>query len=279
MIRLGMCGPADKAKAIAAIGYDYIEMNLTNLSLMPKEQYEEAKTQIEESGIKAEAFNVMIPGKPPRQNCGFGGDPGKFRLTGDDADLTPVREYLEDVIPKAAALGCRVIVFGSGAARRMPDGYSYAKAYAQIVDFLRLAREILTPYGIRLAIEPLNHTETNIIHTVADGALFALASREDISQDSPQWDTIGALADTYHMYQEEIEFGGIALAGKLLYHVHTAANVSRLYPKEGDGTGYAGLFRALKEGGYDGRVSVEGGTTDFENDAREALRVLQSARG
>jgi len=273
MIRLGVCATADKAAVMKKIGYDYIELNLTSLSEMSDEQFAETKRLIDESGLRAEACNSMLP--------------GKYRLTGDNADLGPVREYLLHVIPRAAQLGARVIVFGSGAARMVPERFQAFEAWGQLVQFLRMVREILERYDIRLVVEPLNNSETNIVYTVREAAALTYASRVAPDEngflaapenpDINALDTIGALGDTYHMYRQGEGYGSFADAGKLLYHVHTAENVRRVYPNYEDGTDYAGLFRALIEAGYDGRVSVEGSTNDFEEDAKRAFEVLKSA--
>ena len=268
MIRLGVCAAADKAAVLKKIGYDYIELNLTNLSEMTDEQYGETTRLIDQSGLRAEAFNVMIP--------------GKYRLTGMNrlVDREAVQEYVRRVVPKAARLGAKVIVFGSGAARNVPHDYPMEMAKMQLQRFLCGIRDILREYGVRLAIEPLNSKETNIIHTVGE-ALDIARRLEPETVDKAEKDnninTVGVLGDTYHMHKQDESFDSFALAGKDLYHVHTAENVRRVYPDYDDGTDYAGLFRALMAAGYDGRVSVEGGTDDFEKDAARAFDVLKRA--
>ena len=48
--------------------------------------------------------------------------PAEVRLTGPEVDWAQVEGYLETAIGRVAALGGQAIVFGSGGARRVPDG-------------------------------------------------------------------------------------------------------------------------------------------------------------
>ena len=74
------------------------------------------------------------------------------------------------------------------------------------------------------------------------------------------------------------QLSALTLAGDMLAHVHTANAIGRKYPAPGDGENYEGIFEALIEGGYDARVSIEGGCTDFSAEARAAFEVLTQAR-
>jgi sugar phosphate isomerase/epimerase len=219
-------------------------------------EFARAKESLAQAGIQAEAFNVMVP--------------PQYHLTGPEADLDPVKDYLEKALARAAELGCKVIVFGSGGARRVPERWSAFDAWTQLADYLKMAAPIARANGITIAIEPLRKQETNIIHTVKEGAALAAMV------DDPH---VGVLGDTYHMYAEGEPFSAFVEARERLRHVHTAENVTRAFPSRGDGTDYAGMFRALNEAGYDSRVSVEGACKDFDAEAAAALDVLRQARG
>ena len=67
---------------------------------------------------------------------------------------------------------------------------------------------------------------------------------------------------------------------KPVLHCHIAERVRRAYPKAGDGTQkeYAEMFGKLKAQGFAGRVSIEGGCTDFVADARAAYAELDGYR-
>lgn len=119
---------------------------------------------------------------------------------------------------------------------------------------------------VRYVIEPLNRYETDFINTVDD----ALGVLEKINSDR-----VGILADTFHMNIEEANIPeSLKRAGKRLYHFHVADS-NRWAPGCGH-FDFKSVFKALKEIGYNGYVSVEclplpGG---MEEAARVAFRNL-----
>ena len=70
-------------------------------------------------------------------------------------------------------IGAKVVVFGSGKARLVPDDFARADAEAQLVDFLQLVAEETAEHDLTLAIEPLNRRESNILNSVAEGVVLA----------------------------------------------------------------------------------------------------------
>ena len=96
-------------------------------------------------------------------------------------------EYLERALSRAHALGIELAVFGSGGARGVPEGFSYAEAWRQIASFLRRAADYGRKYGIAIAIEPLRREECNILNYVSEAVLLSALL------DLPE---IGALGDT-----------------------------------------------------------------------------------
>lgn len=255
MIRLGVCAPVDMIDLLAQIGYDYIELNLSGVAAMSDAEYETAKQRVEKAPVKAEAFNVMLP--------------GTLRVTGPEVNAAALHEYLDKAFARAKGLGGEVIVFGSAGARNVPEGFPIDVAWRQIVNYLRIAERHATDHDIMIAIEPLRRQESNIINLVSEAAAVASIA---------QLPHVGVLGDTYHMAMGAEPFSSLTLAGSLLKHVHVANPIGRIFPKEGDGEDYGALFAALRAGKYESRVSVEGGADDFETDARAAYNVLDEAR-
>lgn len=256
MIRLGVCTDIDNIGTLAAMGYDYLEAGLSKVAQLSQEAFDAALAKVSASPIKVEAFNVMVP--------------GTIRLTGPDVRPDEIQTYLEAAFPRAAALGGRVIVFGSGGARRVPEGWTTDEAWKQLIAYLQQCAPLCEKYGICIAIEPLRQAETNILHTVREGAALAAAVGSPF---------VGVLGDTFHMHAENEPLSAFSDAKAWLKHVHTAEPTQRVYPKAGDGCDYAAIFDALKAAGYEGRLSVEGRCEDLERDGTEALAVLRAARG
>jgi len=241
-MKLGMCHSLMKASVVGEAGFDYIESALTGIVSADFEDFESSKKSIKESGLLLEVTNLFLP--------------GNFRLTGPDANLEPVKEYLSTCFDRAALLGTKIQVFGSGGARNVPEGWSKEKAVLQLVDFLKLASTAAEKHGIQIAIEPLNKKECNIINTVQEALELS---------DKVNLPNVGVLADWYHMEMDREGVDGIFAAKEKLLHCHIANPVGRTYPLPDDETDYSAFFGALKKIGYSGRISVEanGDEADF----------------
>jgi len=250
-MRLGVCASLDHIGLLEKAGYDYIELGLASLEPLAEKDFRELRRKIEDSAIKAEAFNGFFP--------------GNIKLVGETVDRQKIQDYLDKMVERAAQLGGKVIVFGSGAARAVPEGFSKERAWEQLVDFLKLADPVAERYDITIAIEPLRVQECNIINTVREGLALAKAVGRP---------HIRLLADTYHMaFQQEGMDAIIEAGGEYISHIHVANPDGRVYPKSGDGVEYGALFDALKKIGYEGRVSIEAGTKDLAKDIEDAMAL------
>ena len=255
MIKLGMCADITRINEVADIGFDYIEPALSKIAAMTDDEFARAVALADDSSIKAEAFNVMLP--------------GEIKIVGDEVNAQAIHEYLDRALPRAKRLGCKVVVFGSGRSRGVPEGFDTGVAWRQIGNFLRMAQRHALENDIVIAIEPLRNVECNIINYVSEATL--MASLIQMSQ-------IGVLGDTYHMAMGGESFSSLKMAGQLLKHIHVANAIGRVFPKPGDGERSADLFKALKEANYQGRVSVEGGCKDFASEAPLAYKALNEYR-
>ena len=254
MLRLGVCAAPDSAAMIAGAGFDYIECALSGFAAMDDDAYAAAKDAVLRSGIKAEAFNLMLP--------------AAVRATGGDFNLRAVRKYLDRALARAAALGCQIVVFGSGGARRVPEGYDKRDAYDDLVAYLRTAGDRCADYGITIAIEPLNLAECNILNSVSEAVWVANRAGHP---------NVKVLVDNYHSIKDGLSFDEVRAAGRLMAHTHVS-HPDRSFPKPGDGYDYMEFIGALKDIGYEGRMSVEGRTDDFKGDLMKAFEVLNPLR-
>lgn len=253
-MRFGVCAGMDSARLLAEAGYDYIELTVAG-DLMSEEteaSWTRKRHAIEAMPLRPEVF------------CGF---IRTGKIVGSEVDFARLRRYVETGMTRAAEVGGVVIVFGSGGARRIPEGFPPGQAHRQLLDFLALCADVSERTGVVVAIEPLCRRECNVIHLVSEGASMA---RE---VGSP-W--IQNLADTYHMEAEEEPLAAIIESRDVLAHVHTA-DTGRFAP----GTGsydHVALFRALGQAGYDLRLSIEcSWQNDFQNQVEPALAHLKSS--
>ena len=173
--------------------------------------------------------------------------------------------YLEKAMAMIADLHGKVVVFGSGKCRTCPPEVKYLDAYENLVKACRLTGEIAGRYGIRAVIEPLSRKETNLVCTVAEGALL----QRDVANEN-----VGLLADYFHICANHDDLNSIAVI-KDFGHIHIASGNGRRYPLPGDGENYGELFAALHTAGYNGRMSIEGKTENIEQDGAAALAYLK----
>jgi len=253
-MKLGICTSFAQHEAARAAGFDYLEPTVGSLVPdQPDDAFAEVRRQAAQAVIKAEAFNCFLP--------------ASLKVTGPDADLDALTRYVTTACARAALVGGSVIVFGSGGARTVPEGFSLDEAMRQVTVFLTATGVIAGADGITIAIEPLRKAESNIINLVSEG--YALARR--VAHPAVQ-----ALADIYHMGQEGEPYAAVVPGADMLAHVHISHPITRKPPAPGDGGDYAEFFRALKQAGYDGRISVECGWDDFAAQAPVTVDLLKT---
>lgn len=259
-MKLGICTGLENAGLLAELGYDYMETGLAAVAAMSREEFGRARAALAGSGLSCEAMNGMLPGEVP--------------VVGEQADPQRVEAYLTAAFARAGELGARVIVFGSGGSRRVPEGFPPAGAWRQIRDYLRLADGLAGAHGLQIAIEPLRREECNILNRVSEAVELAAVL------DLPH---VGVLGDTYHMWSEGEPLSVLKDAGELLRHVHIACPEGRRFPRENDPADargeYAALFRTLEEAGYEGRISIEAGTRALSEDGAASLGLLRARMG
>ncbi|MBC8234880.1 sugar phosphate isomerase/epimerase [bacterium] len=252
-MRFGICTSLDNANILADAGYDYIELGV-GASLMPlasEEDFKQVQDKVAASSLKPEAYAGFIP--------------GELRVVGDNVNLQRLSNFVETACRRASTIGGKVIVYGSSGSRNVEEGYSREKALDQIAEFLNMGADHAEKYGITIAIEPLCQKECNIINTVAEG--LAMAKR--VNREG-----VRVLADLYHAWQEQEPLSNIVDSGDWLVHVHIAEPVKRKYPGNDD-FDFSDFFEALRDAGYDGRVSCECSFDNFNQDVKVALDTLR----
>ncbi len=148
-----------------------------------------------------------------------------------------------------------------------PAGQSTEQSMDLLTQGLQECCQAASSYHVRLALEPINRYETDLIHTVAEG--LSLVSRVG----SPG---LGLLLDTFHMNIEEADiFASILQAGRSLFHFHVADS-NRMYPGAGHLDFYA-LLNLLPTVGYNGWISGEfTPLPDADTSARNSIKFMRN---
>ena len=90
------------------------------------------------------------------------------KLVGPDPKHDAVIEYATKAFERAKKASIGIIVLGSGGSRKVPDGFDRAKAEEQFVAILKRLGAAADPFGITVAMESLNRSETNFGNTLRD---------------------------------------------------------------------------------------------------------------
>lgn len=255
-MKFGVCCGVDKLPLLVRYGYDYIELNFSDIAQAEENRFAEICEQIQRYGISAESFNCFFPW-------------GTSLNAGVDYEW--IRGYAEKGFDRAAKLGGKIAVIGSGNARKVPDGYDRGLAAEQFVKVLSLCGDIAQKHGMQIALEPLRAEETDFINTVEEG----LEMSKRVGHAS-----VKCLADFFHMSMNGEPLDAVKNSDGLIIHTHIArADADRRIPNESDTETCAKWASALKSIGYNGRMSLEGVYyPDFETAIRAVLPVLELFR-
>ena len=254
-ILLGICrGWGDQAQ-LKSLGFDYSEDNVQKLLAPAQPDDAFAKT--------AAAFKATGPVLPVRSCNGF--YPGELKLVGPQADPDRAAAWAATAARRAAPLGIPYLVLGSGGSRRVPDGFSRGQAEEQFTALCRRLGEAAQANGIVIAIESLNRGETNFMNTLAE--VIALV-------DAVGHPGFQAVADFYHLAREDEGPDVVRKAGARIRHCHLAEKDKRTAPGTA-GDDFRPYFKALKEIGYAGGISLECGWKDFAAEAAGAVATLR----
>lgn len=246
-MKIGITG-SENAAAAAAMGFDYLEVNASALASLSEEEFQAELVRIQGCGLPAECANVLFSGIQLLTEE----DPGR------------VEEYLSGTLGRLARLGVEVVVFGSGGARRKPEGMPFGPGWRRLRDVTRVIGSVADRFGMQVAIEPLCRQETNMVNTVPEGA--ALAAAVDLPN-------VWVLADSYHMFKDGEPLENLRTVGRLS-HVHVALRDGRRYPTYAEGQ-LCLFIEELRKIGYDGRVTIEANTRCFAQEGPLALAVLR----
>ena len=209
------------------------------------------------AGERFPSFAVLVPGDLPL-------------LT---SDRRAVDDYFAEVLPivHSVAEPGATIVFGSGTARTAPDDMPQSEALRRFAEVVRAARDTADAHDLRIAVEPLSRTETNLLHTVAETVAFL-----------DEWGLagVGVVADLFHLRNEAEPLEVVRRHGDRIGHVHLS-DPDRRPPGTVDDV-WRTFLDAVHDGGYRGAVSLEcrwsPDPDEAEAEMRDALDRVRAAQ-
>jgi D-psicose/D-tagatose/L-ribulose 3-epimerase len=169
--------------------------------------------------------------------------------------------YSRRCVDIAAELGSDVVVgpmYAGVGNTRLLDAPARRQQWDFAVNSLTRVADYAAERGVRLALEPLNRFETDLINTVDQALEFA----SDIGRNN-----VGFLLDTFHMNIEEKNIpDAIRRAGKRIFEFHASSN-DRGTPGE-DHLPWHEIAKALREVAYKGPVVIEAFTPKIKEIAK-----------
>jgi sugar phosphate isomerase/epimerase len=247
-------------RTVADLGYQGLELAPFTLApritdVTPNERAT-LKKQAEDCGIKIIGLHWLLAKTEGLQ------------LT---SPLPSVRDktaaYLIELARCCRDVGGELMVFGSPAQRRIPAGYTKTQATEFAVDTFRRAAPGIADAGIKLCLEPLSPPEADFINTIAEANdILGWLAHPSFSL---HLDVKAMSTDDGPTTELIRRHGGVA------GHFH-ANDVNRRGPGFGD-VDFVPIFKALKDSGYSGWVSVEvfDYSPDPETIARDSIRYMR----
>ena len=225
-------------------GFDLLELAVEDPGLISADVVREAGAR------EGMSFTVCGAFGPDRD---LSHDDPSVRRTGID--------YVKQCIDLAAEIGAPHFVgpmYSAVGKTRMLEPAEREQQRALAVESIKVVAEYAAGRDVRLAVEPLNRFETDLVNTAEQ----VLELIERVGADN-----VGVLLDTFHMNIDEKSLGdAIRLAGDRLLQIHTCEN-DRGTP----GTGHvpwSDVFEAVGEIGFTGPLVIESFTPELREIAK-----------
>ncbi|ROP74488.1 sugar phosphate isomerase/epimerase [Curtobacterium sp. PhB115] len=252
---LGVVAGAELTEAVRRAGADHVEPTIAG-NLVLRDGTEWTRNEVY-AGARFPSFAILVPGDLPLLTTEF----------------DTVRSFFESVLPivRSVAEPDATIVFGSGTARRAPEGMGTDEALRRFAEVVRTARDVAAANDLRIVVEPLSRAETNVLNTVAETIAFL---------DAAELDGVRVVADLFHIRNEGESFEVLRSHGDRIGHVHLS-DPDRRPPGSVDEV-WREFLVAVHDGGYRGSVSLEcrwsGDPAVAESEIRSALDRVREAR-
>jgi sugar phosphate isomerase/epimerase len=175
--------------------------------------------------------------------------------------------YLVALAEATRDLGGDLMVFGSPKQRSLTPGVSWDQAFDYAVDTFRQAMPRVADNGVRICMEPLAPVETDFINTCAEGARLI--------------DAVAHPNFVLHLDVKAMSSEATPITELIRQYVPRTGHFHANDPNmKGPGFGevdFVPIFKALREAGYDGWVSVEvfDYTPDAETIARRSVEYMR----
>ena len=252
-MQIGCCTSLDDIDKVAKAGFEYVELGVGTL-----------KPEADDATFAPILATLREAALPMRSCNNF--LPGDLKVTGPAVDEKRFRSYAARAIERMHAVGATMLVFGSGGARNVPEGFSLAEGLEQYASCARIVGEMAQAAGIVVGIEAINRSEkTNIINTLTEAVDVARRVNHP---------AVKIIADVYHMALENEPLSHISEYKDWIAHVHLADAPGRQAPGT-EQLPWAEAFRQIHLAGYDGLMSYECRWKDVASEAPQSIAFVR----
>ena len=256
---------AEQCKLVGKAGYQGIEIAAYSLvkndvgDLTAADRRDMVKT-MKDAGLSCAGLHWLLMPPPAGLHC----------TTPDAAVRQKSWDYIRRLIDFCGDLHGSVMIFGSPK-QRNAQGISVSQAIGYFTEGLRSVADQARSRKVTILIEPLDHTQTDVVNTLAEAAKVVKAIHHP---------AIKTMFDFHNTPDENEPFD--VLVRKyfdVIRHVHIQ-EMDGKYLGAGSGVkDYAPAFRTLKALGYNRWVSVEvfdfaPGPQKLADESIKALRTL-----
>jgi sugar phosphate isomerase/epimerase len=239
----GISGGIDRAAFLKEQGAGFLTVG-TDALLCPDQPEE----------VFAEKLAQALAAPLPVLACNGFIRPAHLRCVGPQANHDEVLAWADIALGRLRRVNGKFMVFGSGGARRIPDGWPRDKAEEQFVALLKRMGPLAENHGVTVVVEQLQASECNFINRIGHAASLIRAAGHP---------HIRLLADLYHMARTGDTPDDLKNAMDVVAHMEIAEKEKRTYPGI-KGDDFRPFFRVLKQGGYRGAISIEGKGDDSQ---------------
>ena len=254
-MEISISAQSPQFEAIAAAGFKYVDPFFSNgfSQYNSEEEFQALGAALARTGLTVWGSAGLFPATLP--------------VVGPEANLAKAVEFIRCGLKRAAAFGTKAVVFGSGAARRIPAGFDPAEAYRQLVALGKAIAPIAQENGVRIAVENLNCNETNTLTSLAATLKYV----QDVGHPAFQ-----LLIDIFHFQRSDRDLLSLANAVPHCIHTHIATYENRCFPglEECD---FSQNLHELKRFGYDGAITIEAKGDWTPECLRKAYETLAAA--
>ena len=251
-MEIGICCTIDEANEVAEL-FDYTEQ-FSPTFLMP----DKGEVAFQES-LNA-LTGSLLPVKVGRRFL-----TEAITSVGADVDMGKLLAWTETSLRRARQVGIETMVYGSGGTRIIPDGFSRAEATRQYISILQSMGSIAGKFGVTIGVEAVNTSLSNFVNSVTEAGEIVRAVAHP---------NIRLLVDFYHMALEDEDPENIVQYGDVVAHLHLAEAEDRALPGT-SGFDFVPYLSAVRQIGYDGRISMECDWRDLKSEAAPSVRYLK----